>query len=105
EPHAAVGVDEHVIGGVEVLALPALGEHRDRAIVLVANDASGGVLTRDEAASEVEGVAVALGRRLANDADPAVVVEPAELPIVGGVAPDQVTADGAPGGALGPQAA
>src|SRR6185436_20994116 len=69
----------------------------------VAHHAAVAVLAGDLAALEVEGVAVAVARRTAEDADVAVVVEPAHLYVVRDVAPQQEAPDGAPGRALGPQ--
>ena len=64
--------------------------------MLVAHDAPRQVLAGELAALEVEGVAVAVVRRRAEDADAAVVLEPAQLPVVGDVAPHQVAALGIP---------
>src|SRR5215831_3614183 len=50
----------------------------------------------------VKRVAVAVVRRVAEDADVAVFVEPAKLAIVGDVAPDKVLALRVPGAAFGP---
>src|SRR5262245_65917757 len=63
------------------------------------------MLARDLSSLEVEGVAVAVVRRQAEDADAAVVLQPPELPIVGDVAPDEVAPLCVPGRPLGPQRA
>ncbi len=94
-----------VVGRVQPLALEAIGDHRDRAVVLVAHDAAGQVLARKLPALEVERVAVAVVRRHAKDAHAAVVLEPAHLPVVRDVAPHQITSDAAPRRPLGPQRA
>src|SRR5262249_9109952 len=56
-------------------------------------------------ALEVEGVTVAVVRRSPEHGDAAIVVEPAELPVVRDVAPHEVPALRAPGGALCPERA
>ena len=92
EPVAAVGMGHDVVGRVELLALERLGQHRRRAVELVAHDAPRQVLARELAALEVEGVAVAVVGRRAEDADAAVVLDPAQLAIVGDVAPHEIAA-------------
>src|SRR5947199_6800133 len=96
---------DDVVRGVERLAVVLVRDDRHRAVVLVAHDAPGEVLARELAALEVEGVAVAVVRRSAEDGDAAVVVEPAELPVVRDVTPHEVPALRAPRGALRPQRA
>src|SRR5262249_38167113 len=51
----------------------------------------------------VEGVAVAVAGGAAHHADVAVVVEPAELDVVGDVAPDEIVADAVPGRPFSPE--
>src|SRR5439155_13724184 len=52
---------------------------------------------------EVEGVAVGVVRRAAENRDPAVVLRPAELPVVGNVAPHEIPPLTAPGRSLRPE--
>ena len=92
-----------IVGRVEALAFKLVGEYGDLAVVFVAHDAAIAVFEGDLTAFEVEGVAVAVARGLAERADVAVFVEPAELAVVGNVAPEEVLADAAPGGAFGPE--
>ena len=61
------------------------------------------MLARDLAALAVEGVAVGVAGGVPDDADVAVVLEPAELDVVGDVGPDEVLADAVPGRPLGPE--
>src|SRR6185503_18147239 len=51
----------------------------------------------------VEGVAVAVAGRLAKHADMPVVLDPAELTVVGDIAPDEVAAHAVPGDAFCPE--
>ena len=71
--------------------------------MLVADDAAVAVLAGDLPALEVEGVAVAVAGGIAEEADVAVFLEPAQLHVVGDVAPEEIAADAVPGRALGPQ--
>ena len=103
EPDAAVGVDDGVVGGVEGLAAEAVGQDGGLAVVLVADDAAVAVLAGDLAALAVEGVAIGVAGGAADHADVAVVLEPAELDVVGDVGPDEVLADAVPGRPLGPE--
>src|SRR5579883_1050765 len=92
----------NVVGSIQGLAVPALGKDLDLAVMLEAHDAARVVFATDEPAFEVERAAVGVIRGLAKDADVAIFVQPAELPIVGNITPDQVTSGGIPGAALGP---
>src|SRR5262245_46139218 len=105
EPVAAVRMRHDVVGGVEPLAVVLVRDQRDRSIVLVADHASGQVLARELAALEVESVAVAVVRRAPEDRHVTVVLEPAQLPIVGDVAPHQIPPLAVPGRPFRPQGA
>ena len=50
EVDAAVGLDDHVVGAVELAAMVTIGHHRDLTIGLPAGHPSGVVLACDEAA-------------------------------------------------------
>ena len=84
------GWTTRVVGGVERLALELVGQHGDAAVVLVADHAAVAVLAGDLPALVVERVAVAVAGRVAEDADVAVLLQPAQLDVVGDVAPEQV---------------
>src|SRR5437899_3667184 len=105
EPVAAVGIRDNVVRRVEALAVVRVRDDRHRAVVLVADDAAGQMFARELAALKVERVAVAVVRRAAEDGNASVVFKPAQLPVVGNVAPDQVTPLTAPGRSLRPQSA
>ena len=96
---------DDVVGAVEALALVAVGDHRDRAVVLGALDAPGAVRAAHEPALAVDRVAVGVARRRAEDADVAGGLVPAQHPVVGDVAPDQVAPGREVGRPLGPAAA
>jgi hypothetical protein len=87
EPHRTVGVHREIVGRIEGLALEAVGHHGDGSVVLGTSDTAGIVLASDEIALPVAGVAVAVIRRLAEDADFAGVFKPAQDAVVGDVAP------------------
>ena len=91
------------LGELSRLPFKEFGEHRDRAVELVADHAPREMLAGDLPALEVEGVAVAVVRRHAEHRHVAVVLDPAHLPVVRNVAPDQELADRVPGRTLGPQ--
>ena len=103
EPDAAVGMGHGVVGRVEPLALERVGDAPHRAVELVADHAPPQMLAGDLPPLEVEGVAVAVVRRQAEDRHAAVVLDPAQLPVVRDVAPDQVAALSVPGRPLGPE--
>jgi len=94
---------DDVVGRVEALAIERVGDHRHRAVVLVAHHTPRQMLARDLAALEVEGVAIAVVRRHAEDADLAGIFQPAQLAIVRDIAPHQIPALAAPCRALTPQ--
>src|SRR6266446_4937744 len=87
EPDRAVGFHHHVVWRVEPLALVAVADHRDRAVIFGAGDAPRVMLAGDEPALAVAGVAVGVVRWLAEDADRAGLLVPAHDPVVRDVAP------------------
>ena len=105
EPDRAVGSDDDVVRAVEALALEALGEDRDRAVVLGAGDAPVAVLARDETAFAVDGVAVRIAGRRPEDAGLAGRLVEAQHAVVRDVAPDERTLRREVGGTFGPAAA
>ena len=86
-----------------MLAVIVVGDHRDRAVELVAHDSPREMLAGDLAPLEVERVAVAVVRRRAEHTHVTVVLQPSHLPVVGNVAPDEITALRIPGRPLRPQ--
>src|SRR5258708_23898050 len=86
-----------------MFALVTVGDDGDRAVELVTDDAPRQVLARDLPALIVERVAVAVIGRHAENADVAVVFQPAQLAIVGDVAAQEEATFAAPGWPLQPQ--
>ena len=105
EPDAAVGMDDDVVRRVQAPALETVRDDRHRAGVLVARHAPAAVLAGDLAPFVVERVAVAVAGRAAEDADVAVLLQPAHLAVVRDVAPDQVASAAVPGRPFRPQRA
>src|SRR4051812_15979889 len=96
---------DDVVGRVQALALELVGDDGDCAVRLVADDASATVLTGELAAFKIERVAIRVAGGVAEDGDAAIVFDPAHLDVVGDIAPDHVTSDAVPRGALGPLSA
>ena len=94
-----------IVGRVQLLAVEGVGQHRRRTVELVPHDAPCQVLARELASLEVERVAVAVVGRAAEHRDPAVVLDPAQLAVVGNVAPDEVAALRVPGRSFHPHGA
>src|SRR6185437_3722687 len=69
EPDRVVGLDDDVVGAGQPLAFEAVGEQRDRAVILGTGQVLGVVLAGDEPTLPVAGVAVGVVRRLAEHAD------------------------------------
>src|SRR5689334_12195620 len=88
-----------------MLALVGVGNHGDGAIVLIAHETPPAMLARDLAALMIEGVAVAVVRRRTEHGDAAIVLDVAELAVIGDIAPDEIAALRAPGRAFVPHAA
>ena len=86
-----------------MLAVVVVGDHRDRAVELVADNSPGEMLAGDLPPLEVERIAVAVVRGRAEHAHVTVVLQPSHLPVVGNVAPDEITALRVPGRPLRPQ--
>src|SRR5712691_333147 len=105
EPDAAVGMHHDIVGRVEPLALELVRNHRDRAVVFVANHAPAPVLAGKLAALVVESVSVAVAGGIAEHGHAVVVFDPAHLYVVGNVAPHQIAPHAVPGRAFGPQCA
>ncbi len=89
EPDRVVGLDHHIVGRVERLAVELVDQDRDGAIVLGARDPPSAVLAGDQAALAVAGVAVGVVGGLAVDAHPPGLLVPAHDAVVGNVAPQQ----------------
>src|SRR6202011_228083 len=84
--------DDDIVRRIELLAVVVVDEHGDGAVMLGARDAPRIVLAADKPAFAVARVAVAVIRRRAEDADMAVLLEPAHHAVVGNVAPQQKAA-------------
>src|SRR5258707_4290419 len=94
-----------IVGRVEVLALPELGDDAHGAVMLVTYNAPAAMFARNLTSLMIERVAIAVVRGLAEHRDAAVVFDVAQLTIVGDVAPDEVASLGAPSRAFVPLAA
>lgn len=105
EPDAAIWMNDHIVGSVEGFAIKLLGEDGDGAIAFVADHAPGAVFAGNLSAFAIEGIAVAVVGWISGDADMAVFGQPAELDVIGDIAPDEIAADAAPGGSFGPEGA
>src|SRR5713101_1536529 len=103
EPVAAVRVRDDVVWRVEAFAIVGIRDDGDRAVVLVADDTPGQVLAGELATLEIEGIAVAIVRRTSEDGDAAVVLAPAQLTVVGDVAPHEIAPLAAPGWPFRPE--
>ena len=85
----ARGTTEVVLGAARYL-LGADAGIGNRAIDLVAHDASGEMLAGELPALKVESIPVAVVGWKPEYANVAVILEPPELPVVGDVAPDEI---------------
>src|SRR5258705_35207 len=94
-----------IVWRIEVLALPELSDDADRAVMLVTDNAPAAVFARYLTTLMIERVAIAVVRRLAEHGDAAVVLDVAQLAVVGDVAPDEVASLGTPSRAFVPLAA
>src|SRR6201986_2990385 len=104
EPARPVGRHDHVVGRVQPLALVAVGQHGDRAVVLGAGNLAAAVLAGEQPPLLVPGIAVGVVGRLAEHRRRLVGRVPAQHPVVGDVAPDQRPVVAEPDRALGPAA-
>src|SRR5208282_360820 len=102
EPDCAVGMNGEIVGSVELFALIAVHQNRDRAVRFGARYAAGVVFAGEQAALAVAKVAVAVIRRAAKNGDFVGVFEPAEHAVVRNVAEEKVAAVAEPDGAFGP---
>ena len=82
EPDRAVAGDHDVVRGVQRLALEAVDQDGDAAVELGARHPPGVVLAGDEAPLAIAGVAVGVVGMGAEDADVAVLLQPAHHPVV-----------------------
>ena len=92
EPDRAVRLHHDVVRRVQLLALIAVGQHGDRAVILGADHAPAAMLAGDQAALTVARVAVGVVGGLAEDADRAGLFFPLQDAVVGNVAPQHVAA-------------
>ena len=89
EPDRAVRMHHHIIGRVQALALPAIGQHGARAIVFGTHHAAAQVLATDQSALPVHCIAVGIVGGLAVLAHRIIALIPAQHPVIGNVGPDQ----------------
>ncbi len=104
EPERPVGPHRRVVGTVQPLVLPAVGQHRDRAVVLGPRHPPVALLAGDQPTLPVQGVAVGVPGGPAEDADRAGLLVPAQHPVVRDVTPDHLPPRWHVQGALGPAA-
>src|SRR5262249_33874434 len=97
-----IGMHDDVVWGVESLALEAVDQHGDAAVVLGAGHASSAVLTGDQPALVIASVAVAVVGWAAEDADSPGLLAPTQHAVVRDVAPQQVAAIAEPDRPFGP---
>ena len=102
EPDRAVRLHDDVVGGVEPLALIAVGEHHDAAVPMGHGDAARQMLAGDQPALVVDGVAVGIVRALAEHRDLMAGLGEPHHAVVGDVGPDEVAPGGEPGRPLAP---
>ena len=103
EPDATVGMDDHVVWGIERFALITIRQHGNAAIILGARHPARAMLARDEAPLPVTGVAVGVIGWLTEHTDSAGLFSPAQHPVVGNITPQQIAPIPKPAGAFGPQ--
>src|SRR6185503_8853466 len=84
-----VGLHDDVVGRVQRLALEAVEDDGDAAVVLGPGDAAGVVLAGDQTPLAIARVAVGVVRGLAEDAHRAGLLVPAHDPVVRDVAPEE----------------
>src|ERR1700687_5193877 len=95
-------MNHDVIWRVQRFTVVLVGNYSDAAIVLVTDHAPSAVFTGKLAAFEIESVSVAVTRGTAKSADVIVLLNKAQLPVVGNIAPQQIASLSAPGRTLGP---
>src|SRR4029077_11778623 len=81
-----------VVWGIKALAAPVVGDRDDAAVVLGSAHAPAGMLAGDEPSLSIDGVAVGIVGRLAEDADLTVRLVIAQHPVVRNIRPDQIAA-------------
>jgi hypothetical protein len=84
------------------LPFELIGDHRDRAVGLIANHAAAAVLARELTAFIVEGIAIAVAGRITEHRHARVVFDPAQLHVGWNVAPHQILTHTVPGGTFSP---
>src|SRR5713226_3416648 len=102
EPDRIVRLDDDVVGRVERLAVIAVAQDGDAAVILGAGDAPCVVLAGDEPALAVAGVAGWLVPGPSEDADRASLLLPLHHPVVRDVAPQEIAAVAEPYRPLAP---
>ena len=105
EPDRAIRPDDDVVRAVQALAVIAVGDDRDAAVVLGADHAPAAVLAADEPSLAIDGVAVGVAGRLAEDADRAAALVEPHHAVVGNVGEDEIAPAGEVCRPLGPASA
>ena len=102
EPDRIICRDHDVVRRIQALALEAVHQDRDGAVIFRARDPAPAVLAGHEPSLAVARVAIGEIRRLPVDADGAGLFLPLHDPVVGNVAPQEIAAVAEPHRALGP---
>src|SRR5581483_2317789 len=105
EPDRAVRMNGGVVRRVEFLAFPVVHQDGPGTVIFAAAHAAGVVLARDQPPLVVAGVAVGIAGLGLVHAHVAVVLRPAQRPVVGDVAPDQAAPVAHPDRPFAPQRA
>jgi hypothetical protein len=92
KPYGAIGLHHHIIGAVQPLALVAVRNDRDAAMLFGAGDTAIAVLAGDKPAVPIDGIAVCITGGKAKHADSAGRLVPAHDAVIRDIAPDEVSA-------------
>jgi hypothetical protein len=95
-------MDHDIVGSVQRFALPFIRQHGYCALMFVTDHAAIAVFASNLPSLKIEGVAVAVARRTAEDTHMTILFQPPHLAIIGNVAPEQITTYRVPGRAFGP---
>ena len=80
-------MDHGVVRSIQSLAIPFVGDHRNLAVIFVADDSAIPVLARDLPTAVIERVAIAVAGRMTELTHMTVVFDQAKLGISRNVAP------------------
>ena len=105
EPDTAIRVRHSIIWRVQWFTFIAISDNRNIAIVLIAHYPPTAVFAGNLPSLMIKSITIAIARRVTKFSDPIIILNPAQLSVIGYITPHHITPNTIPGRALSPHGA